>query len=372
MTPNIVEKFYQSDKPAKELVIRLGEKHYDEINIAMGHTDPKSRIPRSNPFVLQPYIKKHVTRHANISNLKFTRAGKIIFTTADPVCAAQILSLDKILETPVFSDPIWENITSLFDIPTQIPLCELAEELNINNEMVITQMRRFVKQDSIQESSPVLITTLGTALPDSIKIWFTKQKIQPFVDRPRQCAKCFSFHHPTKFCDKPHQLCHRCGMAHNGPCTGPEKCLNCQGSHAATSKECPCFAKEKKISDFKSRNHLTLGEARRMFNQAPKSNYVTVVKTSTNVEDFERNINQKLENIVKSYNERIEQQSTHLVNMLEKTVNNLIEKFNSVLHHVDKTDKSPNRKSRNRIKNSKTPDMPMQWDTGGPSGSRGS
>ncbi|GBM94113.1 hypothetical protein AVEN_237387-1 [Araneus ventricosus] len=93
--------------------------------------------------------------------MKFTRSGRLIFTTFDPVCTAQILNLEKILETLVRFDPIWENMTSRFlllCIPTKIPLGELVDELKQNNEIVITQMRRFVTQETSQETSLVIYT----------------------------------------------------------------------------------------------------------------------------------------------------------------------------------------------------------------------
>ncbi|GIY53000.1 uncharacterized protein CEXT_758751 [Caerostris extrusa] len=101
--------YFKSSKSINELVLRLGE--FEEIHIICQHSDTKHKIPRSNPFLIQADIKKHVNRHDNITNMKFSRLGKLIFSTADPVCAAQILNLDKILETPISTAVTFENIT---------------------------------------------------------------------------------------------------------------------------------------------------------------------------------------------------------------------------------------------------------------------
>ncbi|GIX97891.1 hypothetical protein CEXT_389331 [Caerostris extrusa] len=88
--------------------------------------------------------------------MKFSRQGKLIFTTADPVCAAQILNLDKIQDTPVSTDVTFENITErflVFDIPTHLQLSELADEIMNNNDMEVVELRRFVKLNSTQEFS---------------------------------------------------------------------------------------------------------------------------------------------------------------------------------------------------------------------------
>ncbi|GBM29522.1 hypothetical protein AVEN_146297-1 [Araneus ventricosus] len=224
-------------------------------------------MPRWNPFQLHTYIKQVIPEHPSITNMKYTRQGKLLFSTWDPVSAAKLLTLQTVLDTPVPTDVSWENISSRFlitDKPTKTTLEELAKELSRNNDIVITHMRRFVKPNSSQETSPVLITILGTYLPNSVKFWFINQKIQPFIDRPRKCTKCFRFFHPTKVCEK-FQACHLCGTVHVGPCQGPAKC---QGPHFAKSKTCPMYSKGQQMLELKSRNHLKTGEARRIFSHA--------------------------------------------------------------------------------------------------------
>ncbi|GBM68025.1 hypothetical protein AVEN_75868-1 [Araneus ventricosus] len=130
-------------------------------------------MSRWNPFQLHTYIKQVITEHPDITNMKYTRQGKFVFSTSDPVCAAKLLTLQNSLDTPVSTVVIWENISSRFlipDIPTKTTLEELANELSCNNDIVITHMRRFEKPNSSQETFAVLVTFLGTYLPDSIKI----------------------------------------------------------------------------------------------------------------------------------------------------------------------------------------------------------
>ncbi|GIY55862.1 uncharacterized protein CDAR_374621 [Caerostris darwini] len=151
--------YFKSSKSINELVLRLGEKRLEEIHIICTHSDAKHKIPRSNPFLIQANIKKHLNRHDNITNIKFSRQGKLIFSTADPVCAAQILNLDKILETPISTAVTFENITErflIFDIPTNLQLSELAAEIMHKNDMEVVELRRFIKLNSTQEFSATL------------------------------------------------------------------------------------------------------------------------------------------------------------------------------------------------------------------------
>ncbi|GIY33119.1 hypothetical protein CDAR_400561 [Caerostris darwini] len=86
--------------------------------------------------------------------MKFSRQGNVIFSTADPVCAAQILNLEKIQEMPVSTGVTFENIIErflIFDIPTNLQLSELADEIMNKNDMEVVELRRFVKLNSTQE-----------------------------------------------------------------------------------------------------------------------------------------------------------------------------------------------------------------------------
>ncbi|GIX86236.1 uncharacterized protein CEXT_725231 [Caerostris extrusa] len=89
--------------------------------------------------------------------MKFSRQGKLIITTADPVCAAQILNLDKIQETPVSTGVTFENITErflVFDIPTNLQLSELADEIMNKNDMEVVELRLSVFHQTDLKKSP--------------------------------------------------------------------------------------------------------------------------------------------------------------------------------------------------------------------------
>ena len=76
---------------------------------------------------------------------------------------------------------IWENIATrflIYDIPTDMPLNKLAQDLMVENKIEILELRRFLRKGSSNEFSPVLVTIFSTKLPDEIKIWFTVQKVK--------------------------------------------------------------------------------------------------------------------------------------------------------------------------------------------------
>ncbi|GFT31386.1 hypothetical protein TNCV_608231 [Trichonephila clavipes] len=142
----------------------------------------------------------------------------------------------------------------------------------------------------------------------------------------RQCSKCFSYTHLSRFCSSPIR-CINCGESHAEQCINSSNCINCKGDHPANSPNCPNFIKLKKILEFKCNHHLTLEEARRKFKETPSVNYFTVLKTAVpvpNMQEFEK----KLENIVANIQTALEQQTTDIMNsvqtMLESMFKHLV------------------------------------------------
>ncbi|GFU51499.1 reverse transcriptase domain-containing protein [Trichonephila clavipes] len=223
-------KFFRSSLRDAEIILRAGQRIISEINILVENSQGSSQIPKSNPQLLNAEIKKKIARHENIKSMSFTCNGKIRFSTLDPVCAAQILCLEKISNVSVKMNILWEGIKSrflIYEIPLDISLNEIAKELQETNNFEIIEMRRFIKTGSQQQFSPVLITILGTTLPETVKLWFINHRIQNFIDKPRQCTTCFSFLHSTRFCQKT-AICINCGDSHSGQCSNNSRCINCK------------------------------------------------------------------------------------------------------------------------------------------------
>ncbi|GBL95355.1 hypothetical protein AVEN_99771-1 [Araneus ventricosus] len=115
IAPNTNDNYFKSVKSTNELVLRIDQRLNEAINIIVQHMDAAAKIPLSNPFHIQGYIKQHVNRHDNnILNIKFRRQDKMIFSAADSVCAAQLLNLEKIMDTPITTGVMWEEILSRF------------------------------------------------------------------------------------------------------------------------------------------------------------------------------------------------------------------------------------------------------------------
>ncbi|GBL89984.1 hypothetical protein AVEN_88558-1 [Araneus ventricosus] len=293
--------YMRCGKSVNELVMRLGNLQYEEINIIISNADKTKKMPQTNPFLVQDFIKKSINRHQLIDNMRHTRQ----------------------------------------------------------------ELRRFVKLNSNKVISPVLITILGTTVPETIKLWFIRQRIQPFVDRPRQCNKCFVFAQGTRTCDKTN-ICFCCGGDHIGQCQQPPKCVNCSGSHNAKSRSCPVYIQEQKILELKCHNHITIGEARCIFQQK-NAKYAESVKTLPAIPNIEESLNAKFENLLKAVNVRFEQQMQLFVDMLQKSMNCILQNFFKLLEQSVDPSLSPARKKKLLSKFNQISSTLSTWDVGGSS-----
>jgi hypothetical protein len=67
---------------------------------------------------------------------------------------------------------------------------------------------------------------------------------------PQQCYSCYRYGHIAKYCKQSSQICYHCTGSHRYEVCDQKqqqpKCCNCQGSHEATSHECPRYKEEQK------------------------------------------------------------------------------------------------------------------------------
>ncbi|GFS85272.1 uncharacterized protein TNCV_75291 [Trichonephila clavipes] len=305
-------KYFRTPMSIKELVLRAGQRKISEINMFLENKQKPSSIPKINPQLLYMEIKSKIPKFDQISNMSFTRNGKLRFATSDPVCAIQILSLDQLFNISVNASVIWEGITSrflLYEIPTNVLLEELSAELQDSNNFEIVEIRRFIKSGTNPEISPVLTTILGTVLPDNVKLWFINHKIQLFIDKPRQCTKCFSFSHPSRFCQS------------------------------------PAICSEKQIMELKCRQHVTLSEARRRFRASNSENLSAVLKSKSQENNIQELIDKKFEKMMTAFQTVVEKQTAFLMEILQKSMETMLSQVCSIVDSTTRSS-SPGRKKR--------------------------
>ena len=203
---------------------------------------------------------------------------------------------------------LFDNITTrflLFQIPTTTPLEDLAHEFETSNGLYILELRRFIKRGTNPAFSPVLITLLGTSLPEEIRLWFSIHRMRQFIDRPLQYRKCHKFTRCEVKCNIENKICVTCGESSNkGACSSPIKCANRKGAYTADFNQCPVRVTEINFLNFKCKQHLTFTEARRCYSQKEKSNsYAKTASVSlTQTDDIQKHFDQRTSNMVQILN----------------------------------------------------------------------
>lgn len=145
----------------------------------------------------------------------------------------------------------------IYDIDLAIPNTDLPILIKPAYEgVIITQVCR------LGNSRCVKIVFKGDSIPTHVKVGHFRHVVRQFVPKPLQCHKCFKIGHVKGVCVNS-AVCPRCAESHTVDtcCATTFRCSNCQGTHEATSKECPRLKNEVDILKQMVRDNSTHREA---------------------------------------------------------------------------------------------------------------
>ena len=147
-------------------------------------------------------------------------------------------------------------------------------------------------------------------IPESIKIGYLRVKVTLYVPTPMRCFHCQKFGHTKTRCRSETEICVKCGKPkHDDDCQ--PKCANCEGEHAANSRECPQWKQESAIQRVRAEQKVSFGEAKKIINT---SNPPTNLSTQKSFAQAASKIPQTV----------LEQPSSSLSSSLESTVQHLM------------------------------------------------
>ena len=122
-----------------------------------------------------------------------------------------------------------------------------------------------------------MLTFGSCALPDEVRIGWTRCVVREYIPPPRRCFKCNKFGHGSKSCRQDKGTCVTCGQEqHGGDFQREPKCSNCGEQHTAASKECFYYKLEVEAVTLETRETISYIEAKREATQAsisPKHSY---------------------------------------------------------------------------------------------------
>ena len=181
---------------------------------------------------------------------------------------------------------------------------EIKEELQ-DQDVVDVYRTKKRDEDKLVPTNCYIVTFERTTLPDEVKIGYMNCKVYLYIPNPRQCFKCTKFGHGKNTCTHD-PVCAKCAQAGPGhpefkDCTNAPKCAHCHGDHPASSKLCPMYQLEKKITERKIKQNLSYPRARdQIYNEEPElvnkvptlkvkkttKTYSSVTATSSNVDQY--------------------------------------------------------------------------------------
>lgn len=208
--------------------------------------------------------------------------GDLLIEVKDKTQCDKLLKVDKIGDIPVIVSP-HRSMNTVRGVISEADLLDLSEnELleGFHEQNVIKVQRIVIRRENREIPTKHIVLTFGTTvLPETVEAGYVKIRVRPYIPNPRRCYTCQKFGHGSLSC-RGKQTCARCSKTDHASegCTAPPRCVNCSGDHAAYSRSCQQWKKEKEIIALKVKENITYPEARRRLAITHKIAYADVAR----------------------------------------------------------------------------------------------
>lgn len=244
------------------------------------HTLTKSPIKFVKAFKDTPFSK------VEMADVRFNKIKNIAVAelkTADPAVVGELLKVNKIgnwnvtCNLPV-KDKLKVGVISPIDIDEDLNEIKESIEQSLIDDFSMTTLYKIERLNKILPPKPgqskgemvqspsIKLSFVTNSLPDKVKIGPLSFNVRPFVFPPTQCFKCQRFGHTIGSCKNSTYRCKLCSGSHGfWECPHKDdqyrKCINCSGSHAASSYECERKKAAVEVEKLRSKGN-TYDEAR--------------------------------------------------------------------------------------------------------------
>jgi len=223
--------------------------------------DKENPISKLSPFAIAKAIEGIAGEPREI---KRTRDGLLI-EVARKAHALNLLKATMFAHVPIKVTPHKSmnsrkgviRCNSLED-ETEDDICFELKDQNV------TEVKRIFKDKGTTPTNTFILTFGVTTLPEAVKIGYMRVRVSPYVPFPLRCFKCQKYGHGKNRC-RGKDICSKCGGNHKiEDCISSTKfCVNCEGEHEASDKNCPEFVTQKEILRIKYNENISFPEARR-------------------------------------------------------------------------------------------------------------
>lgn len=249
------------------------------------HANDGSKLSTASPFLIAKAIQGSA---GSVKSIKKLPSGDLLVETATKAQSLNLLKCTNLSTIPITATPhaSLNSSKGVIYCPDLIPLVDSEIENELAPQGVINVKRITFKKDGLTKALFIL-TFNKPALPETIMIGYIRVNIRPYIPNPLRCFRCQVFGHGTSSC-RGVATCNKCGSLQHASETCKEKrlrCANCKGNHAAYSKTCPNWQKEKEIQRIRVLEKVSFAEAKRkvlaMFASYPSTSYADAAKTKT-------------------------------------------------------------------------------------------
>ncbi|XP_067653210.1 uncharacterized protein [Haliotis asinina] len=268
MAPPLKKRSYESDDSVSS---------EDEIQEVLPNPDHWSRFlvmsaPNDGPLKLNPFaISKGIEGLAgDVKEIKKLRSGSLLIECKKKSQSQILLSTKSLANVPVEVSP-HRTLNSCKGIVRDVGRClSDMDESDIISELRsqgVTAVKRFTykRENDIIKTNTYLFTFGLPTRPESLKAGYCHLRVNTYIPNPLRCYRCQKYGHGTKSCRSP-AACHRCGgTCEDGKlCDKPPACVNCSGNHPSSSRTCPTWELQSKISKIKHERNVSFLEARKL------------------------------------------------------------------------------------------------------------
>ncbi|XP_021340097.1 uncharacterized protein LOC110441310 [Mizuhopecten yessoensis] len=155
-------------------------------------------------------------------------------------------------------------------------------------EIPVSEVRRILskKNNKLVPTDTFVLTFATPSLPSAVVIGYQRCSVSVYIPNPLRCRNCQKYGHHEKRCrwKTVCQYCGREGHEDQSDCDIANlRCVNCEGKHAASSRDCPAWNREREILRVKFTRNVSFPEARRIVEStdvaAPSYAQVTKVRS---------------------------------------------------------------------------------------------
>ncbi|XP_049516585.1 uncharacterized protein LOC125942457 [Dermacentor silvarum] len=243
------------------------------------HSENNTPVRKLSPFLVAKCLKDKIGPTYKASKMS---SGDLLLELNDKDQVQMLSELTSIGDATV-TISAHRTLNTSRGVISEEDFLGLSDEelLEGFQEQNVTKVQRIVIRRNDQEiPTKHVILTFGTSeMPTSLNAGYVKVNVRPYIPNPRRCFKCQRFGHASHAC-RGQTTCAKCSSNEHQSdnCTSSLHCVNCKGDHAAYSRSCPCWKKEKEVIALTVKEKISFYEARKRLSYLSRRSYAEVTQ----------------------------------------------------------------------------------------------